>query len=126
MLRLYIRRLLTLMTYVRKLIRTVCSQEKKKRIIKKLRSIIVNDLRILLTITSSLLVRSCYLNILWRSWLVTMKWRLQKKLKENYNAFLDGLISFPINIRGTAYHSCLQVLIFLWELVLFFVFYYVI
>ncbi|XP_062088669.1 cytochrome P450 87A3-like [Humulus lupulus] len=31
-----------------------------------------------------------------------------KKLKQNYNAFLDGLLSFPINIPGTAYHACLK------------------
>ncbi|PON85217.1 Cytochrome P450, E-class, group IV [Trema orientale] len=31
-----------------------------------------------------------------------------KKLKEKYNAFLDGLISFPLNIPGTAYHACLK------------------
>ncbi|XP_062088670.1 cytochrome P450 87A3-like [Humulus lupulus] len=31
-----------------------------------------------------------------------------KKLKQNYNAFLDGLVSFPINIPGTAYHACLK------------------
>ncbi|XP_062078784.1 cytochrome P450 87A3-like [Humulus lupulus] len=31
-----------------------------------------------------------------------------KKLRENFSAFLDGLISFPLNIPGTAYHACLQ------------------
>ncbi|GMN33594.1 hypothetical protein TIFTF001_044815, partial [Ficus carica] len=34
--------------------------------------------------------------------------KASKKLKDNYNAFLDGLISFPLNIPGTAYHACLQ------------------
>ncbi|EXB50104.1 Cytochrome P450 87A3 [Morus notabilis] len=35
--------------------------------------------------------------------------KTSKKLKENYNdAFLDGLISFPLHIPGTAYHACLQ------------------
>ncbi|GFY92147.1 cytochrome P450, family 708, subfamily A, polypeptide 3 [Actinidia rufa] len=28
-----------------------------------------------------------------------------KKLKENYIAFSDGLISFPLNVPGTAYHA---------------------
>lgn len=32
-----------------------------------------------------------------------------KKLKQSYVAFLDGLISFPLNIPGTAYWKCLQV-----------------
>ncbi|KAK2995972.1 hypothetical protein RJ640_026011 [Escallonia rubra] len=31
-----------------------------------------------------------------------------KKLRENYKAFIDGLISFPLNFPGTAYHACLQ------------------
>ncbi|KAF3441277.1 hypothetical protein FNV43_RR15190 [Rhamnella rubrinervis] len=31
-----------------------------------------------------------------------------RRLRDNYNAFIDGLISFPINIPGTAYHACLQ------------------
>ncbi|XVE73918.1 hypothetical protein DITRI_Ditri11bG0157300 [Diplodiscus trichospermus] len=30
------------------------------------------------------------------------------KLRENFQAFVDGLISFPLNIPGTAYHACLQ------------------
>ncbi|PON85219.1 Cytochrome P450, E-class, group I [Trema orientale] len=30
------------------------------------------------------------------------------KLRQNFSAFLDGLISFPLNIPGTAYHACLQ------------------
>ncbi|XVE73917.1 hypothetical protein DITRI_Ditri11bG0157200 [Diplodiscus trichospermus] len=30
------------------------------------------------------------------------------KLRDNYQAFMDGLISFPLNIPGTAYHACLQ------------------
>ncbi|XP_057497287.1 cytochrome P450 87A3-like [Actinidia eriantha] len=31
-----------------------------------------------------------------------------KKLRENYIAFSDGLISFPLNVPGTAYHACMQ------------------
>ncbi|KAA8539893.1 hypothetical protein F0562_026585 [Nyssa sinensis] len=31
-----------------------------------------------------------------------------KKLRESYAALLDGLISFPLNIPGTAYWKCLQ------------------
>ncbi|KAL7204284.1 hypothetical protein ACSBR2_017369 [Camellia fascicularis] len=31
-----------------------------------------------------------------------------KKLRANYKAFLDGLISFPLNIPGTAYYACMQ------------------
>ena len=27
----------------------------------------------------------------------------------NFKDFLEGLISFPINIPGTAFHACLQV-----------------
>ena len=34
-----------------------------------------------------------------------------RKLRENFSAFLDGLISFPLNFPGTAYHACLQVLL---------------
>nr|XP_048334324.1 cytochrome P450 87A3-like isoform X2 [Ziziphus jujuba var. spinosa] len=34
--------------------------------------------------------------------------KTSKKLKDNYNAFMSGLISFPINIPGTAYHACLE------------------
>ncbi|XP_022769705.1 cytochrome P450 87A3-like [Durio zibethinus] len=30
------------------------------------------------------------------------------KLRDNFQAFMDGLISFPLNIPGTAYHACLQ------------------
>ncbi|XVF59460.1 hypothetical protein PTKIN_Ptkin07bG0278000 [Pterospermum kingtungense] len=30
------------------------------------------------------------------------------KLRDNFQAFMDGLISFPLNILGTAYHACLQ------------------
>ena len=36
--------------------------------------------------------------------------KASRKLRENYKAFMDGLISFPLNIPGTAYHACLQVL----------------
>ncbi|KAK1374790.1 hypothetical protein POM88_030983 [Heracleum sosnowskyi] len=31
-----------------------------------------------------------------------------ENLRENFVAFIKGLISFPINIPGTAYHKCLQ------------------
>ncbi|XWS46012.1 hypothetical protein CRYUN_Cryun14cG0028500 [Craigia yunnanensis] len=31
-----------------------------------------------------------------------------KKLRDSFQAFMDGLISFPLNIPGTAYHACLQ------------------
>ncbi|XVF33398.1 hypothetical protein REPUB_Repub17cG0165200 [Reevesia pubescens] len=30
------------------------------------------------------------------------------KLRDSFQAFFDGLISFPLNIPGTAYHACLQ------------------
>ena len=29
---------------------------------------------------------------------------------ESFTNFLQGLMSFPINIPGTAYHKCVQVL----------------
>lgn len=35
--------------------------------------------------------------------------KASKKLMENYKAFLDGLMSFPLNIPGTAYRACLKV-----------------
>lgn len=35
--------------------------------------------------------------------------RTPEKLRENYAAFLDGLISFPLKIPGTSYWKCLQV-----------------
>ncbi|XP_022757215.1 cytochrome P450 87A3-like [Durio zibethinus] len=31
-----------------------------------------------------------------------------KKLRNNFQAFIDGLISFPLNIPGTVYHACLR------------------
>ncbi|KAM6572063.1 hypothetical protein CsatA_016143 [Cannabis sativa] len=31
-----------------------------------------------------------------------------RKLRENFTAIIDGMISFPLNIPGTAYHACLQ------------------
>ncbi|KAK4578389.1 hypothetical protein RGQ29_028487 [Quercus rubra] len=34
--------------------------------------------------------------------------KASRKLRENYKAFMDGLVSFPLNIPGTAYHACLQ------------------
>ena len=35
--------------------------------------------------------------------------KASKKLMENYIAFLDGLMSFPLNIPGTTYRACLKV-----------------
>ena len=35
------------------------------------------------------------------------------KLRESYNAFVDGLISFPLNIPRTTFHTCLQVLYYI-------------
>ncbi|OMO78659.1 Cytochrome P450 [Corchorus capsularis] len=32
----------------------------------------------------------------------------KKKLRYSFQAFMDGLISFPLNIPGTAYHACLK------------------
>ncbi|XP_027158107.1 cytochrome P450 87A3-like [Coffea eugenioides] len=34
--------------------------------------------------------------------------KAQKKLRDSYKAFMDGFISFPLNIPGTAFHACLQ------------------
>ncbi|OMO86021.1 Cytochrome P450 [Corchorus capsularis] len=34
--------------------------------------------------------------------------KFAEKLRDCYSAFLDGLISFPLNIPGTAYWKCLQ------------------
>ncbi|KAJ0080053.1 hypothetical protein Patl1_23264 [Pistacia atlantica] len=31
-----------------------------------------------------------------------------KKLLDNYKAFMNGLISLPVNIPGTAFHACVQ------------------
>ncbi|EXB52093.1 Cytochrome P450 87A3 [Morus notabilis] len=31
-----------------------------------------------------------------------------RNLKENYNAFVRGIVSIPLNIPGTGYHACLQ------------------
>ncbi|KAK4748593.1 hypothetical protein SAY87_015179 [Trapa incisa] len=31
-----------------------------------------------------------------------------ENLRENFTAFIQGLISFPVDIPGTAYHKCLQ------------------
>lgn len=36
-----------------------------------------------------------------------------ENLRENFVAFIQGLISFPMDIPGTAYHKCLVVNIFL-------------
>lgn len=33
----------------------------------------------------------------------------QDDLRANFVAFIQGLISFPLDIPGTAYHKCLQV-----------------
>jgi hypothetical protein len=30
-------------------------------------------------------------------------------LRKNFVAFIRGLISFPVDIPGTAYHECMQV-----------------
>jgi hypothetical protein len=30
-------------------------------------------------------------------------------LRKNFVAFIRGLISFPVNIPGTAYHECMEV-----------------
>lgn len=32
-----------------------------------------------------------------------------KKLREYFKDFMDCLLSFPLNIPGTAFHACLQV-----------------
>jgi hypothetical protein len=34
-----------------------------------------------------------------------------ENLRKNFVAFIRGLISFPVEIPGTAYHECMQVLI---------------
>ncbi|WCJ26180.1 Cytochrome P450 87A3 [Euphorbia peplus] len=31
-----------------------------------------------------------------------------ENLRENFSAFIQGLISFPLNLPGTSYHKCLQ------------------
>lgn len=36
----------------------------------------------------------------------------KNNLRGSFKDFLDGLISFPINIPGTAFHACLQVRIY--------------
>ncbi|KAK8622636.1 hypothetical protein V6N13_117544 [Hibiscus sabdariffa] len=36
------------------------------------------------------------------------KGNASQNLRDNYAAFIQGLISFPLNIPGTAYHKCLQ------------------
>ena len=33
----------------------------------------------------------------------------EENLRENFVAFIQGLISFPLNVFGTAYNKCLQV-----------------
>ena len=33
-----------------------------------------------------------------------------ENLRENFVAFIQGLISFPLDVPGTAYHKCLQVI----------------
>lgn len=33
-----------------------------------------------------------------------------ENLRENFVAFIQGLISFPLNIPGTAYNKCLEVI----------------
>lgn len=32
-----------------------------------------------------------------------------ENLRENFVAFIQGLISFPLNVPGSAYNKCLQV-----------------
>jgi hypothetical protein len=32
-----------------------------------------------------------------------------ESLRNNFVAFIRGLISFPVNIPGTAYHECMEV-----------------
>jgi hypothetical protein len=32
-----------------------------------------------------------------------------ESLRLNFTAFIRGLISFPLNIPGTAYHECMEV-----------------
>lgn len=32
-----------------------------------------------------------------------------ENLRENFTAFIRGLISFPLNIPGTAYYECMEV-----------------
>ncbi|KAL8146690.1 hypothetical protein AgCh_004432 [Apium graveolens] len=39
---------------------------------------------------------------------ITNKKKSSQNLRENFVAFIKGLISFPINIPGSAYHKCLQ------------------
>uniref|UniRef100_A0A2N9GKL9 Cytochrome P450 n=1 Tax=Fagus sylvatica TaxID=28930 RepID=A0A2N9GKL9_FAGSY len=34
--------------------------------------------------------------------------KASRKLKDNFEAFMYGLISFPLNIPGTTYHACLK------------------
>jgi hypothetical protein len=33
-----------------------------------------------------------------------------ESLRKNFVAFIRGLISFPVNIPGTAYHECMEVI----------------
>ena len=33
-----------------------------------------------------------------------------ENLRENFVAFIQGLVSFPLDIPGTAYHKCLRVI----------------
>lgn len=33
-----------------------------------------------------------------------------KKLRDCYKAFMDGFISFPLYIPGTAFYACIQVI----------------
>lgn len=33
-----------------------------------------------------------------------------ENLRKNFVAFIRGLISFPVDIPGTAYHECMQVM----------------
>jgi hypothetical protein len=35
--------------------------------------------------------------------------KASNKLRDSYKAFMDGFISFPLYIPGTAFYSCIQV-----------------
>ncbi|KAJ4727013.1 Cytochrome P450 [Melia azedarach] len=39
---------------------------------------------------------------------VDVKEGVSQNLRGNFKAFMDGLISFPLNIPGTAFHACIQ------------------
>lgn len=41
-----------------------------------------------------------------------------ENLSEKFTGILDALISFPLNIPGTAHHKCVTVNIYVYELLL--------